>query len=262
VGLYAVCLWPQPFAQLASARGQSEQASAPVGIIDAALDQPFTVHLIDKLPGAGAIDAKARRKTVLIDVRLVGQVAQRGILERRQIRFGGHIRKDSRANLKKSAGQRRRDALDWHSALKDHEVAGPVAINGSFTRHTVRSLMIRYLIIRILISFRLSIPLNVSVQAQSLEADRIRKVDDRQLSAFWRQTFWGAELISSAQPTGARPPVSGRKRRCPVNEECRIGGLDHQDRDLEPPAMQWPRCRAGPARAGAMPMWTKPHRRG
>ena len=128
-------LWAQLLAQLRSAHGQPEQAGAPVGAIDAPFDETFGLHLINKLAGTGAVDAKPGRETALVDVWLIEEIAQGSVLQWRQPSFNSHIGEDGSTNLSKTARQRRCYSLDWHTALEDYEIVGAITIKVSIPDH-------------------------------------------------------------------------------------------------------------------------------
>jgi hypothetical protein len=79
---------------------------------------------------------------------------------------------------------------------------------------------------------------NVIVQVQSFESERIRKVDEPAICRLFggKPLGRGIDLVERNGPAADLPRRAGNGA-VPVNEECRIGGLDHQDGDLAAPAM-------------------------
>jgi hypothetical protein len=73
----------------------------PVGAVDAALDQPHGGERFDQQAGVRAIDPDA--EAALVDTRLVSEVGEHGILQRRKAFAGKGLGKGADANLMKVA---------------------------------------------------------------------------------------------------------------------------------------------------------------
>ena len=64
-------------AQIFALRREPQQARAPIGAVDAAIDQAEALDLIDQLAHARAFEPKPRGKAVLIDAGFAGLLAER-----------------------------------------------------------------------------------------------------------------------------------------------------------------------------------------
>jgi hypothetical protein len=89
--------------QFLPAGGGAQFPRAPVGAVDAPIDQTLGLQLVDDVAHIGSVNAHQPRKLALINPREIVQAGKGRILQRPQLFADIHLRKNGRADLLEAA---------------------------------------------------------------------------------------------------------------------------------------------------------------